>query len=73
MTKSIEDRLDALEAAAHAHAYVENVPCNPDNVKTKELETKMAELRHKQEIEEEAAAKAKKKGNLHGDPIFVVE
>lgn len=57
---SIEDRLEKLEQSAHYHNTVERVDCNPEKAEV---------IRMKPEDIE----KAKKKGNLHGDPVFVVE
>lgn len=69
--KTLEERIDALETVSHIHdtnwvlhGGLGNVDCNPE---------KAEPVREKLQMSKEDTEKAKKKGSLHGDPIFIVE
>lgn len=74
--RTIEERIKALESAAHIHDSVigDNHDCHPEDA-GKLREKVDAEIKEKQrlQMEKSDATKAKKKGGLFGDPVFVVE
>jgi hypothetical protein len=63
-TPTTEERLDKLEQSAHYHRIVERLDCNPEKAEI---------LKEAIRMSTEDKEKAKGKGKLHGDPIFIVE
>jgi hypothetical protein len=60
--KTLEERMDEVEAAAHVHAD-KYTDLHPEAAK---------ELRTEINLKNEDAKKAAEAGKVHGDPVFVV-
>jgi hypothetical protein len=87
--KTLEERITALENVAHIYcAYedenpnpkkiINNVDCHQDDAETirEGMYKRYIEAQktiEKQKIDNKYSAKAKKKGKLFGDPVFVIE